>query len=92
MLGGNHVGDVAEAVVAKSSQQPRDADNATGHMSVVLDDDVLYDVLRHLVAVSFRHDAEGQRQQICRCRIVAIEDSVGIERMTGTRRRALLDS
>ena len=64
--------------------QPTDADDAAGHMSAVVGDDVLDDVLLHLLLhVVVVNHSEGERQQIGRHGVVAIEGAVGVEDMAG---------
>ena len=81
VLGGNHIGDVAETVVREAAQQPGDANDSAGHVGIVLDDDVLNDILRHLLAVLLGNDAERQCQQVGGGGVVAVEDGVGVQRM-----------
>ena len=51
-------------------------------MGIVLQDDVLHHVLRHLLTILLRHNAKGECQQVGCGGIIAIEDGVWIQGMT----------
>ena len=54
-------------------------------MGIVFQNNILHHILRHLLTIFFRHDAKRESQQVGGGGIIAIEDGVGIERVTGSK-------
>ena len=91
-LGGcQTIGYISEPVVRQSSHQPRNANDTTRDVVLVLDADVLYDLTDNVLLAILRHNAKGHGQYVCRNGVVAIEHAVRIEHMTRTGRGASLD-
>ena len=78
VVGGQQIGHIGKAVVGQSTQQPTDADDTAGHVSVARGDDVGHHVLHHFILEAVGHDAESQRQEVGRGRVVAVEYAVGV--------------
>ena len=90
-MGGKEPCYVGKAVIAQTSEEPRDADDTTRHMPLVLDADVCDNLLHHIRLAVVGHNTQRQRQEVRRHRIITIIYRVGIEHMTRTQTCASLD-